>query len=84
MLRAFLIHSNSEVCFSLLLCDAEHPWLVKGWLLKLIASSSQEVNNRVQSLLLNYHFALLRSGDFTLVYYQMEELEYIRITELLL
>ena len=25
-----------------------------------------EVNNRVQSLLLNYHFALLRSGDFTL------------------
>ena len=33
-----------------------------------------EVNN--QSLLLNYHFALLRSGDFTLVY-QMGELEYI-------
>ena len=37
-----------------------------------------EVNNRVQSLLLNYHFVFLRSGDFTLVYYQMGELEYIR------
>ena len=36
-----------------------------------------EVNNRVQSLLLNCHFALLCSGDFTLVYYQMRELEYI-------
>ena len=39
-----------------------------------------EVNNRVQSLLLNYHLALLCSGDFTLVYYQMGELEYIRTT----
>ena len=38
-----------------------------------------KVNNRVQSLLLNYHFALF-SGDFTLVYYQMGELEYIRTT----
>ena len=38
-----------------------------------------EVNNRVQSLPLNYHFALFRSGDFTLVYYQMGELEYIRL-----
>ena len=36
------------------------------------------MNNRVQSLLLNYHFALLHSGDFTLGYYQMGELEYIR------
>ena len=40
-----------------------------------IASSS---HGSVQSLLLNYHFALLRSGDFILVYYQMGELEYIR------
>ena len=37
-----------------------------------------EVNNPVQSLILNYLAALFRSGDFTLVYYQMEELEYIR------
>ena len=28
-----------------------------------------EVNNRVQSLLLNYYFALLRGGDFSLVCY---------------
>ena len=42
-----------------------------------------EVNNRVQSLLLNYHFALFRSADFTLVYYQMGELEYIRFTFIL-
>ena len=38
-----------------------------------------EVINCVQSLLLNYLTALLRSGDFTLVYYQMGELEYIRL-----
>ena len=48
----------------------------------LIASSSQV--NRVQSLLLNYLTALLRShgsGDFTLVYYQMGELEYISVSD---
>ena len=38
-----------------------------------------EVNNRVQSLLLNYLSASLRSGDFTIAYYQMGELEYIRV-----
>ena len=38
--------------------------------------------NRVQSLLLNYLTALLHSGDFTLVYYQigLGELEYILIS----
>ena len=35
-----------------------------------------EVNNRVKSLVLNYLPALFCSGDFTLVYYQMEKLEY--------
>ena len=30
-----------------------------------------EVNNRAQSLKLNYLSALLSGGDFTLVYYQM-------------
>ena len=45
----------------------------------LIASSSTEVNNRVQSLLLNYLTDLLHSGDFTLVYYQIGEREYIRV-----
>ena len=49
--------------------------------LQLIASSSTEVNNHIQSLLLNYLAALFGSGGFTLVYYQMGELEYIRITE---
>ena len=47
-----------------------------GWLPQV----PTEVNNRVQILLLNYHFALLSSGDFTLVYYQMGELEYIHLT----
>ena len=37
--------------------------------------------NHVQNLLLNYLTALLHSGDFTLVYYQMEELEYICMTD---
>ena len=35
------------------------------------------MNNRVQSLLYYYLTALLCSGDFTLVFYQMGELEYI-------
>ena len=48
--------------------------------LPLIALSSHKVNNRVQNLLLNYHTALLHSGDFTLVYYQTGELGYIRLT----
>ena len=47
-----------------------------SWLLQV----TTEVINRVQSLLLNYLTALLRSGDFTSVYYQMGELEYIRLT----
>ena len=38
-----------------------------------------EVNNHVQSLLLNHLMALLCSGDFTVVYHQMGELEYIHI-----
>ena len=41
-----------------------HSWLRRtqyGWLSQVLT----EVNNHVQSLLLNYHFALLRSGDFT-------------------
>ena len=37
-----------------------------------------EVVNCVQSLQLNYLTALLRSGDFTLVYYPMGKVEYIR------
>ena len=43
---------------------AMHSWLRRtqyGWLSQVLT----EVNNHVQSLLLNYHFALLRSGDFT-------------------
>ena len=45
--------------------------------IRLIASSSHKVNDRVQSLLLNYLSTLLHSGDFILVYYQVGELEYI-------
>ena len=51
-------------------------WATSNWLSQV----PTEVNNRIQSFLLNYHFALLRSGDFTLVYYQMGEIEYIRTT----
>ena len=47
--------------------------------LTLIASSPTEVNDSVQNPLLNYLTALLGSGDFTLVYYQMGELEYNRV-----
>ena len=36
--------------------------------IRLIASSPHEVNNCVQSLLLNYLSALLHNGDFILVY----------------
>ena len=45
-----------------------------------------EENSRVQRLLLNYLSALLRSLDFTIVYYQMRELEleYIRTNYLLM
>ena len=46
----------------------------------LLLQVPTEVNNCVQSLLLNYLIALLRTGDYTLVHYQMGELEYIRFT----
>ena len=50
----------------------------------LIAQVLTEVNNRVQSLLLYYLAALFRShgsGDLTVAYYQLRELEYIHFTE---
>ena len=65
------------LCIKIIQTEILHTYW--SWLLQV----PTEVNNRVQSLLLNYYLsALFRSGDFTLVYYKKRgELEYIRITE---
>ena len=55
-------------------------WSVASGSYGLLLQVPTEVINPVQSLLLNYLTVLLRSEDFTIVYYQMGELEYIHVS----